>query len=725
MSGSGKRPRKSRPVLRLRDLYFNKELSWLAFNERVLEEALDRRLPLLERLKFLAIHGSNLDEFFMVRVGLLKDQEQSPVPGRSPDGRTPTEQLAMIRQALLPVLERADRCLSEDVLPALREQGVQLLRYDELSSSQTNRLETHFRREVFPVLTPLAVDPSHPFPYVANLAVNLAVQVRLPDGEESWAVVKLPPSLPRLVPAGKGHQFVLLEELVAANIQDLFRDVEILGCHPFRVTLDAGLSIEEEEAEDLLLSIEQGLKERRFADMTRLEVTRSMPPSLRARLLEELEAEPSDLYEVDTTLATKDLLVLTRLDLPELKMPPFVPATAPALTGDLFAAIRTGDVLLHHPFESFDPITHFISAAADDPSVLAIKITLYRTTGDSPIVNALMRAAEKGKQVAVLIELKARFDEELNIYWARKLEDMGVHVSYGLLGLKTHAKAALVVRREPDGLRRYVHLGTGNYNATTARLYTDMGFFTCDEAIVEDLSELFNHLTGYSHPRDYRKLVVAPADMRSFLVTQIRREAMAAEQGRPAHIIAKMNALTDPSLIQELYAASRQGVHIDLIIRGMCCLRPGIPGVSDTIRVLSVVGRFLEHSRIFWFHNGGEPRIFLGSADWRPRNLDRRVEVLFPVESPALAHRITHEILATILADTSQAREMQSDGTYRRLTPPDGRAPVDSQAHFLFQAQPRVTKLITVGDPQAVVALPDSQRREGRRTRTDTDEVSG
>ncbi len=698
---------KTRPVLRLRDLYINKELSWLAFNQRVLEEALDQRHPLLERLKFLAIFASNLDEFFMVRVAILKDQILSDLPPRSPDGRTPGEQLAAIREALLPTLGRFSTGLTRDVLPALREHGVTVLGYDELTTTQANRLDAYFRKDVFPVLTPLAIDPSHPFPYIANLSVNLAVRVLTADNEENWAVVKIPPSLPRLVQVGRGHHYVLLEDLIAANIGELFKGVAVLGCYPFRVTLDAGIDIEEEDAEDLLLSIEQSLRERRFADTTRVEVQRSMPAELRERLLEELEAGPDDLYEVDGPLAAKDLMALVKLDLPELKHPVFSPSVPPQLapTADVFAAIRQGDVLLHHPFESFDPVNHFISTAADDPNVLAIKMTLYRTSGDSPIVDALIRAAEKGKQVAVLIELKARFDEELNIYWARKLESVGVHVSYGLLGLKTHAKIAMVVRREPDGLRRYVHLGTGNYNANTAKLYTDLGYFSCDPELVEDASELFNHLTGYSNPKDYSKLIVAPAEMREAVVSMIRREAMLTKPGSPGRIVAKMNALTDPAIIQELYAASRQGVQIDLIIRGMCCLRPGLPGISDNIRVISVVGRFLEHSRIFLFGNGGESKMYLSSADWRPRNLDRRVEVLFPIEHPYLKERIEREILDTVLHDNTQARVMQPDGSYVRRTPDEGRAIVDSQNIFLHLAQPRITKLLTVGDPQAVVAM--------------------
>lgn len=703
-----KRANKSRPVLRLRDLYFNKELSWLAFNQRVLEEALDEKHPLLERLKFLAIFASNLDEFFMVRVALLKDQAHADVPMRSPDGRTPNEQLEAIRASLLPTLARFSACLTRDVLPALRSHGVTVLRYDELTNGQANRLNAYFRREVFPVLTPLAIDPSHPFPYIANLSVNLAVQLVTADAERSWAVVKLPPSIPRLVQVGRGHQYVLLEDLVTANIGELFRGVEVFGCHPFRVTLDAGIDIEEEAAEDLLLSIEQSLRERRFADTSRLEIQPSMPDELRARLLEELEIASEDLYEVEGPLAPKDLLALYKLDVPELKDASFAPATVPSLTnsGDLFAAIRQSDVMLHHPFEAFDPVIQFLGMAADDPNVLAIKITLYRTSGDSPIVDALIRAAERGKQVAVLIELKARFDEELNISWARKMENVGIHVSYGLLGLKTHAKLAMVVRREPDGLKRYAHLGTGNYNAQTAKVYTDLGFFTCDPALVEDVSELFNHLTGYSNPRDYQKLVVAPSRMREAIATLIRREALFTRPGRPGRIIAKMNALTDPAIIQELYAASRQGVQIDLIIRGMCCLRPGIPGVSDHIRVISIVGRFLEHSRIFLFGNDGDPKIYLSSADWRPRNLERRVEVLFPIESAGLRERIHREILETVLADNTQARIMNADGTYTRLVPEPGRPTIDSQSIFLHLAQPRMTKLIAVGDPQAVVAIP-------------------
>jgi polyphosphate kinase len=707
--------RKPRAVLRLRDLYVNKELSWLAFNQRVLEEAFDPRHPLLERLKFLAIFASNLDEFFMVRVALLKEQARSDMPNYSPDGLSATEQLAVIRRDLLPTLAKFSDCLNRDVLPALREHGITILRYEELTSSQASRLNTYFQRDVYPVLTPLAIDPSHPFPYIANLSVNLAVRLLTPEGE-SWAVVKLPPTIPRLVPIGRTSQYVLLEDLITANLGALFKGVTILGCYPFRVTLDAGIDIEEEEAEDLLLSIEKGLRDRRFADTSRVEVHQSMPASLRLELLEELEIGTDDLYEVDGLLAAKDLMALIRLDRPELKDQVLTPTSPQVPPGsDLFAAIRSGDLLLHHPYESFDPVVHFISAASDDPNVLAIKITLYRTSGESAIVDALIRASERGKQVAVLIELKARFDEELNIAWARKMENVGIHVSYGLIGLKTHAKMAMVVRREPDGLRRYVHLSTGNYNAQTARIYTDLGFFTCHPDFVEDVSELFNHLTGYSNPHDYRKLIVAPGEMRDALIALIRREAMLHSPEQPGWIIAKMNALTDPSIIQELYAASRQGVQIDLIIRGMCCLRPGLAGVSENIRVISVVGRFLEHSRIFLFGCGGEPRIYLGSADWRPRNLDRRVEVLFPIESPVLRERLHREVLDTVLADNTQARLMGPDGTYRRLTPEDGRAAIDSQAIFLHLAQPRVTKLMSVGDPHAVVAMPKPAKRNARR----------
>ena len=679
-------------------LYVNRELSLLGFQERVLAEAEDASNPLLERAKFLSIVASNLGEFFMVRVGGLKQQIEAGVAEFSVDGLTPSEQLALIRPRALALMDRSRECLLE-LLPLLSEAGIHIVGYRQLDQGQKAVADAFFGDVVFPVLTPLAVDPGRPFPHISNLSLNLAVVIEDDQGEERFARVKVPATLPRLVTVpgpGAGQAatessnalwLVLLEEIIAANLGQLFPGMRVLETYAFRITRNAELVIQELEAEDLLELIEQGVRKRRFASVTRLTVERTMPDRIRSLLLENLEVGPDDIYTTDPPLAVSSLISLYDLDRPDLKDAPFVPALPAGIDDldeeDLFAVIRRGDILLHHPFDSFTPVVDFLTAASNDPSVLAIKMTLYRVGRNAPVVAALLNAVRNGKQVAVLVELKARFDEESNIEWARALEAEGVHVVYGLLGLKTHSKIALVVRQEGDGLRRYVHLGTGNYNAVTALLYTDIGMFTCAEEFGADASEFFNFLTGYSTPDDYRRLLVAPPYMRARLVELIEREIESAKRGCEARVIFKMNSLVDRRMIRLLYRASQAGVRVDLLVRGVCCLRPGIPGVSDTIRVTSIIGRFLEHSRIYYFLNCGQEEAYLGSADLMPRNLDRRVEVLFPVLDRRLLRTLRDEILSIYLADNVRARHMQADGTYLRAIPGPGEEPVDSQAGLL------------------------------------------
>ncbi|HEU4327434.1 MAG TPA: polyphosphate kinase 1 [Roseiflexaceae bacterium] len=661
--------------------FFNRELSWLAFNWRVFEEALLERHPLLERVKFLAIFNTNLDEYFMIRVAGLKQQVLAGVNERSADGMTPAEQLGAIRRVVLQHHEAEQRCWLEDIKPKLHDQGIHLLDYDELTVEQRAACRDYFEREVFPVLTPLAFDPSHPFPHISNLSSNLAVVVNDPEEGELFARVKVPAVLPRLIPISGGACdgpdhipperracFTWLEQVIAANVDELFPGVEVVESYAFRITRNADVEIQEEEAADLLRTIEQGVRQRRFGAVVRLSVQHDMPQRIRELLLANLKLTADDLYESRAPLGLSDMMALLRLDRPDLKDPPFYPAVPQSLraarsSADMFAAIRQHDILLHHPFDSFQPLVELIQAAAADPDVLAIKQTLYRVGANSPIVRALMHAREQDKQVTVLVELKARFDEENNITWARALERAGVHVVYGVLGLKTHAKLALIVRREQDGLRRYVHLGTGNYNATTARIYTDLGLLTCQPDIGADVSDLFNFLTGYSRQRRFRKLLVAPIALRDRLSALIEREIEHAQAGRPARLIFKVNALVDPKITDLLYRASQAGVQIDLLVRGICCLRPGVTGLSERIRVLSVVGRFLEHSRLYYFANNGTPEVYLGSADLMQRNLDRRVETLFPLEDPALVTQ-AHILLETYLHDNVRARELLPDGRY-------------------------------------------------------------
>jgi polyphosphate kinase len=686
--------------------YFNRELSWLRFNERVLHEAFDPRNPLLERLKFLAIFSNNLDEYFMVRVAGLLKQVEAQVTKRTQDGMTPQEQIDAIHNELKPVVTRQHQYFSQELKPKLSEVGIHVLNYEDLSAQQVESLQTYFLEQIFPVLTPLAVDPGHPFPYISGLSLNLAVVVKdKENGEEHFARVKVPDRLPRFValPVPKTDDGsirwwgVPLEQVITQNLSKLFPGMEIQTCHPFRITRNADFAIEEDEADDLLLAIEQELRKRRFGSLVRMEIQVGIPSILQATLMDEMGLSDRDVYAVEGLLCLNDLFALSSLPFPELKDVPWTPAIPPRLKklapltlpedeielgerhpedeqSDIFSIIRAGDLLVHHPYDSFSAtVQRFIAEAAHDPNVLTIKITLYRTGGDSkfvdsPIISSLIAAAENGKQVVALVELKARFDEENNITWARKLEKVGVHVVYGLVGLKTHTKVSLVVRREGQQLRRYVHIGTGNYNAKTARLYTDLGLLSCRDDLGVDLTDLFNHLTGYTRQLSYRKLLVAPVNLRDRMIELIQREAELQRRGKKGRIIAKMNSLVDPDLIAAMYAASQAGVEIDLIVRGNCSLKPAIQGISDNIRVISIIGRFLEHERIFYFHNNGRPTVFMGSADWRPRNLDRRVEAIVPIEDPALALQL-QELLELYLADNRHAWDLQPDGQYIQRRP--------------------------------------------------------
>jgi len=686
------------PVLKLDDpaLYFNRETSWLEFNDRVLEEALDERNPLLERLKFIAIYSTNLDEFFMIRIAGLMQQLAAEVHRRSDDGRLPEEQLDLVSTRLRRSLAQKDDCLRNQLLPALERHGIRILNYEQLDSTTKRAMRRYFDERVFPVLTPLAIDKGHPFPYISNLSISLAVELEetTPEGVQHLvARVKVPGSLPRFVPvesAPTGQRwFVLLEHIIAQNLEALFPGLRVIDSYLFRVTRDADLDLQEDEADDLLRAIESELRKRRFGEPVRLEVQAGMPDALRDMVLEALELDRSDCYEVEGLMGTSDLWALVNIDEPALHDPPFTPAIPKRLIGqtDMFAVIREGDLLLHHPYESFDPVVQFVKQAAHDPSVLAIKQTLYRTSGNSPVVGALLGAAEEGKQVAALIELKARFDEENNIHWARTLERVGAHVVYGVAGLKTHAKVTLIVREEPDGIRRYMHFGTGNYNDKTARIYTDLSLFTCRADLGADATQLFNALTGFSKADSYEQLMVAPTGLRVGFEELIDRETAHAREGRPSGIVAKLNAISDAGIVQALYRASAAGVPIDLVVRGMCVLRPGLPGISETIRVRSIVGRFLEHSRIFVFTNGGEREVYMGSADWMGRNLDRRVETVLPVFDPVLCDMICDDILDVYLHDNVKARILSSDGSYERRRVMPGETRVDTQQIFLKRYQ--------------------------------------
>ncbi len=677
-------------------LYINRELSWLEFNRRVLEEAQDASHPLLERVKFLAIFSNNLDEFFMIRVSGLREQLESGILETSPDGMTPAEQLAAIRRTLEPMLAEHRSTWLEVLLPLLMVEGIRILPYRQLKKKQKRLLRRFFRDEIFPTLTPLAFDPGHPFPHISNLSLNLAVVVSDPEHGERFARVKVPDVFPRLlrIPSEdraeifeglpltdvKANNFVWIEEVIRHNLADLFPGLEVKAAYPFRVTRDADIEIEEDEAADLLAAIEEGVESRFFGKVVRLEVDKAIPRRIRDILVENLGLQPYQVYTLDGPVGMAALMELLKVERPDLKDAPFTPSMPPALSSgeNIFSVINRQNILLFHPYDSFSPVLEFLETAAHDPNVLAIKQTLYRVGKNAPVVKALMKARENGKQVAVLVELKARFDEENNIVWAKALERVGVHVVYGLIGLKTHAKLLMVVRRENDRIVRYLHMSTGNYNAVTARIYTDMGYFTSDADLGADVADLFNALTGYSRKDEYRKLLVAPGRMRDEICKRIEREIARQKKHGDGRLIMKMNQLVDKKCIKALYRASQAGVKVDLQVRGICCLRPGLAGISDNIRVTSIVGRFLEHARVYYFYNGGDEEVLLGSADLMPRNLDRRVEQLFPVEDPFIKNAIKR-ILEIHLSDNVKAREMQPDGSYRRTAPAAAEIRIDAQ----------------------------------------------
>ncbi|WP_031495962.1 polyphosphate kinase 1 [Bryobacter aggregatus] len=680
-------------------LFINRELSLLGFQRRVLEEANDPSNPLLDRVKFLSILGSNLDEFFMVRVAGLKQQVEAGLEDPGPDGLSAAAQLDSIRPAVAQLMVDARRCFREELIPALAAEGIQLVSLHQLDALTRERLHEYFLEKVYPVLTPLAFDPGRPFPHISNLSLNLAILIRGADGQEHFARLKVPDTLPQLIPIEaygklrrvkpKEQRFIWLDHLIVSHLGELFPGMEIIEAHPFHVTRDADIAIQELEADDLLETIEESVRARRFGDVVRVKVNQGMPDQLLEILVSNLEADWKDVYRVEDPISMvrlKHLLQIDRRDLRERSFIPRIPASLdPKLNedSDIFSVIRRGDLLLHHPFDSFDPVVEFLRKAARDPAVLAIKMTLYRVGPNSPVVDCLLEANENGKQVAVLVELKARFDEESNIEWARRLEAEGVHVVYGLLGLKIHSKVALVVRKEGDKIRRYTHFGTGNYNVVTAGLYTDLSLMTASEELGADATDLFNHLTGYSAKKHYRKLLVAPVDLLERMKSLIHREIEHQRAGRGGHIIFKMNSLAHQEIIALLYEASQAGVKIELIIRGACSLRPGVPGVSENISVRSIVGRFLEHSRIYWFRNGGEADCYLGSADMMPRNLHRRVEILVPITDRKLGKQIREDILELYLRDEAKVRIMQRDGSYLRSPKRNDPAAVNSQARFL------------------------------------------
>jgi len=681
-------------------LYINRELSLLEFNKRVLEEAQDEGNPILERARFLAIYSSNMDEFFMVRVAGLRQQVAAGVADTPADGLTPAEQLVAIRKIVRARMKEMHRCY-KDIQAKLSEAGIYLHHYEELKDAQQKGANDYFRSEVFPVLTPLAFDPGRPFPHISSLSLNLAVLVRNPDdGIEHFARIKVPDTLPRLVAVNRArgdnkatYRFVWVEDLIAHNLADLFPGFEVEEKHMFRITRNADFEVEGNEAGDLLETIEANVRRRRFGFVVRLTEAPDIPEELRQLLARNLDVGPEDNFESKSPLGLSGLMCLMQVDRPDLKFPAFQPVIHPRFRNvvhntDFFAAIRAGDIMLHHPYDSFEPVIDFLKAAARDPQVLAIKQTLYRAGTNSPVVAALMEASENGKQVSAVVELKARFDEESNIGWARTLERVGVHVVYGFMGLKTHTKVCLVVRREDDTVRRYVHLSTGNYNAITAQIYTDLGLFTCNPDFGSDASNLFNALTGYSKKEDYKKFLVAPHSMRNRFAALIEREINWAKQGDPAKLIFKMNHLIDPEFIRQIYRAAQAGVQVELLTRSVCGLRPGIPRLSDNIRVTSVVGRFLEHTRIYYFHNGGDPDIYLGSADLMPRNLDRRIETLFPIEDSSLKQELI-EILDVARSDNVNTRVLRADGSYERLTPGKKESDRDSQVELMARARDR------------------------------------
>jgi polyphosphate kinase len=703
------------------DLYLNRELSELAFQKRVLFEAVDERNPLLERVKFLAICTQNMDEFFMKRVGGLKQQIDAGVTELTADGRTPGEQHAEILEVARDIFARQAACFHDEVRPALADAGVEIVDHEALGAEERATLRDYFEANVLPTLTPLTFDPAHPFPFISNLSLSLAVLTRDgDDGELKFSRVKIPKNRPRLVeldgsdPQSDGDtetsdpvddsptRFVLLEDVIEANLDLLFPNVEVVGASTFRVTRNAEVRRNEEVAEGLIEMIEDVLRQRRFATVVRLEVAADTPPAVRDLLIDQLGVSESEVYDLREPLDFRDLMTLTDLDRPDLKLEPWTPTAHPRFAGvdpeepdgadDLFAEIRRQDVLVHHPYHSFtNTVQSFLDAAAHDPDVLAIKAAIYRTASDSQVIESLIEAAKNGKQVAVMVELKARFDEENNLRWVKRLEEEGIHVAYGTIGLKTHSKTALVVREEDDGVQLYSHVATGNYHSETAKTYVDLGILTADHDVGQDLVRLFNFFTGHSLHEDYRKLLVAPENMRDRFTGLIRREAEHARAGDPARIVVKMNSLKDPEMVAELYRASMAGVEMDLLVRGICRLRPGVEGVSDTIRVHSVVGRFLEHSRIFYFENAGEPEYFVGSADWMTRNLDRRVEAVTPVEDPDLREEL-QTILDVMLSDNRKRWTMAPDGSYEQVRPAEGEPVRNTHQRLMHRARESVPK---------------------------------
>ena len=663
--------------------FFNRDLSWIEFNRRVLEEALDPDLPLLEKIKFISIFCTNLDEFYMIRVSGLKEQIAAGILEPSIDGLPPMEQLQKIEKTIQPMLTEIFDLWQNVIVPELRSNEIYILGYNDLDEKEQEIMKEYFLKEIYPVLTPLAFDPGRPFPYISNLSLSLAILVKKPNGESLFARLKIPQTLPRLLQIDKifdpsrkmktNGQFIAryiwLGEIIKANLQFLFPGMEVVEAHHFRITRDTDIELQEDEADDLLKVIEEHIKQRRFGKVVRLEVPGGMPEFMLETLKENLLISSDEVHIVDGPLGLSDIISLYDLPLHQLKAGPFYPLLPKTFEDDddIFGIIRQKDILLHHPFHSFNPVISFLKQASVDPDVVAIKQTLYRVGSNSPILKYLIEAAERGKQVAVLVELKARFDEQNNIFWARELEKVGVHVVYGLVGLKTHAKMTLVVRKESEGLKRYIHMSTGNYNVETTKLYTDLGLFTDDDDLCTDVSDIFNYLTGYSKQTEFRKIIVAPINMREKILFLILREIEHVKSGGEGKIILKLNSLVDPAVISALYEASNNGVNIELIIRGICCLVPGIEGLSTNIRVISIVGRFLEHSRVFYFRNNGDEEVYLGSADMMQRNLDRRVETIFPVKDEKLKSTILKIIIKAYLRDNTKARLLMSDGTYQKV----------------------------------------------------------
>ena len=705
--------------------FLNRELSWLEFNQRVLDEARDPANPLLERLKFFTIVSSNLDEFFEVRIAGLKQQIESGNSARTVDGLTPPEVFQAISRRVRQMVADQYACWHHELQPALAKNKIRILEFDELAAPDRIWLEEFYQGKVRPVLTPLAIDPAHPFPQLLNKSLNLMVRLEMAQNGtplKHLAVVQCPAILPRLIPLPREddrRDYVFLGQLIGHFLADLFPGTRILGYWPFRLTRNSELYVDEGDTPNLLKAVEEELHKRRRGHAVRLEIAHDCPEAIREALLKTLHLTGQDLYLVDGPLNPTRLMTLYQgSHSPELRDAPFPAPVAPALHGrsDLFAAIRERDILLHHPYESFSSVVEFLELVATDGDVLAIKMTLYRTGGDPRIVGALMNAVNNGKQVTAVVELRARFDEANNIEWARKLEEAGVHVVYGLVGYKIHAKVALVVRREGEQIRRYVHLATGNYNPTTAKLYTDLGLLTCRAEFGEDATNLFNLLTGICQFQGMNKLIVAPFDLHKRLLQLIAREADNARRGVPARIIAKFNSLVEPQLIEALYAASQAGVKIDLIVRGICCLRPGVPGLSEHITVRSIVDRFLEHSRIYYFENGCQPEVFIGSADWMPRNLFRRIEVVFPIEDGVLCDRVVREILRVTLADNVKARFLGADGSYRRAQIGSGEKPRRSQLEFILLKTPKAAEAAKEKFPRVALAASPFSKKEKRVT---------